>query len=522
MNTTKEKYKYQVHTNWSSRWVFAVSIMSFILIALLLIYRDTLISTVSIWLRSETFAHGILIFPISGYMIWTRRKELQQIQPKPQPIAIAFIFLIAIGWLLAHIAAVQVAQQLLFVTLLIGIIWGILGNRVVRALTFPLAYLFFAVPIGEALIPPLQDFTAYVSVKGLQITGVPVYLEGRYITIPSGTFEVAEACSGLRYLISSLALGTLYAYLSYQNYYKRAIFILFSIIVPIVANGIRAYMIIMIAYLSSMKLATGIDHIIYGWIFFGVVIFFLFWVGSFWRESNIVNSVLVDPLINSNASNPKKQFILTGLLLITAASLGPISATQLYKQSINAACTVSIPKGSLNWSDPSHPNDVWEPNFPSMEQNTRQVYSLNNEKNKEVQLLTIYYADESQDSELINSQNHLYDNEVWQRVSEENRLVSLEGKNFQARELVMRSSNGYRLVWYWYDISGWQTINLIKAKMLEAWSKLLHPQMNGSILIAVATDIVNTVEVEEPQRLLLKFLNETPEITSPRSMLSCN
>ncbi|CAB1276775.1 exosortase A [Candidatus Nitrosacidococcus tergens] len=521
MNTIKEEYKYQVHTSWGSRWVFAASTVSFILIALLLIYRDTLTSIIAIWLRSETFTHGILIFPISGYMIWTRRKELQQIQPKPQPVAIVLICLIAIGWLLAHIAAVQFAQQLLFIALLIGITWGILGSRVVRALTFPLAYLFFAVPIGEALIPPLQDFTAYVSVKGLQMTGVPVYLEGLYITIPSGTFEVAEACSGLRYLISSLALGTLYAYLSYQSYYKRAIFIAFSIIVPIIANGIRAYMIIMIAYLSSMKLATGIDHIIYGWIFFGAVIFFLFWAGSFWRESNIVNSISVDSLINSNTSNSKKQFILTGLLLITAASLGPISAIQLYKQPINTACTVSIPKGSLNWSGPFHPSDVWDPSFPSTEQDTRQVYSLNNEKNKEIQILTIYYPEETQDSELINSQNHLYDGKVWQRVSEENQLVALEGKNFQVRELVMRSTNGYRLVWYWYNISGWQTINLIKAKIFEAWGKLIHPQTHGSILIAVATDIINTVEVEKSKRLLSKFLNENPATTSPRSILAC-
>ena len=95
---------------------------------------------------------------------------------------------------------------------------------------------------------------------------------------------MVEACSGLRYLIASLTLGFLYAYLTYRSLARRAIFVAVSVIVPIVANWLRAYMIVMIGHLSGMQYAVGVDHLIYGWLFFGVVMLILFWIGSIWRE----------------------------------------------------------------------------------------------------------------------------------------------------------------------------------------------------------------------------------------------
>ena len=129
-----------------------------------------------------------------------------------------------------------------------------------------------------------MEHTANFTVFALRLTGIPVYREGLFFTLPSGSWSVVEACSGLRYLIASLTLGLLYAYLTYRSFARRAIFIAFSVIVPIVANWLRAYMIVMIGHLSSMKYAVGVDHLIYGWLFFGVVMLILFWVGSFWRE----------------------------------------------------------------------------------------------------------------------------------------------------------------------------------------------------------------------------------------------
>ena len=185
-------------------------------------YHETTWSMISIWERSDTFAHGFLIFPFSAYLIWGQRKCLSD--------TVTFSPILWRCWYLAswvsagcwrHSASVQVLAAIFLIAMIPAAVWAILGEPDGWALAFPLAYLLLAVPFGEALIPPLIDFTADFTVKALQLTGIPVYREGSFFSIPSGNWSVVEACSGLRYLIASFTLGTLYAYLTYRSLARR-------------------------------------------------------------------------------------------------------------------------------------------------------------------------------------------------------------------------------------------------------------------------------------------------------------
>jgi exosortase len=109
-----------------------------------------------------------------------------------------------------------------------------------------------------------MDRTADFTVAAIRASGVPVHREGNYFLIPSGRWSIVEACSGLRYLIASFMVGCLYAYLSYRSPVRRATFIAASIVVPIVANWLRAYMIVMHGHLPSNRIAVGDDHFISG------------------------------------------------------------------------------------------------------------------------------------------------------------------------------------------------------------------------------------------------------------------
>ena len=184
---------------------------------LLLIYWQTAASIVAIWERSETFAHGFVIFPISAYLIWRRRASLLAAEYKPDWRAALLLALLGIAWLLARAGGVLVFEQFALVAAIPLIVWAMLGWRAMSTILFPLAFLLFAVPFGEFLIPPLMNFTADFVVNALQLTGIPVYREGTFFTIPSGQWSVVEGCSGLRYLIASFTLGTLYAYLTYRS-----------------------------------------------------------------------------------------------------------------------------------------------------------------------------------------------------------------------------------------------------------------------------------------------------------------
>lgn len=205
------------------------------------LFRDSVMATVAIWERSETFAHCFLILPICIYLLHRDWPVLKHLPVKPNLWLLLPLSGGLILWLfgdLAHIAAIEQFATFLILPLLC---WLVLGNQIASRMWFVLLFWMFSVPEGEFLIPLLQEITADFTVMAIQLTGIPVYREGLYIAIPGGLFEVAVACSGIRYLIASLTLGCLFAYLTYYKWHKRVLFVLFSLVLPIIANGIRAY-----------------------------------------------------------------------------------------------------------------------------------------------------------------------------------------------------------------------------------------------------------------------------------------
>ena len=207
---------------------------------------------VAIWVRSETFAHGFVVAPISLWLIWRMRDRLRPLEPRPSWLALPLIAAAGFGWLLGEVGAVNAVSQFAFVSMLVLAVPAVLGIRVTRAMLFPLGFLFFSVPIGEFLLPTLMAHTADFTIAAVRASGVPVLREGLQVfSVPNGRWSVVEACSGVRYLIASLVVGTLFAYLNYTSMWRRVAFIGVSIVVPIVANWLRAYIIVMLGYLSE-------------------------------------------------------------------------------------------------------------------------------------------------------------------------------------------------------------------------------------------------------------------------------
>ena len=265
-------------------WRRAVLTLALVLIWLGFWYRQTGLSMVGIWIRSETFTHCFLIPPISLWLAWRMRPELARMTPAPNAWFMLPIAAAGLVWLAGQLAAVNALTHLALVALVVLTVPAILGARVAWALAFPLGFLFFAAPVGEFVMPQMMEWTADFAVLAVRLSGVPVFRDGLQFVIPSGNWSVVEACSGVRYLIASVTVGTLFAYLNYTTFKRRLIFVGISILVPVVANWLRAYMIVMLGHLSGNKIAVGVDHLIYGWVFFGVVIMAMFAIGARWRE----------------------------------------------------------------------------------------------------------------------------------------------------------------------------------------------------------------------------------------------
>lgn len=459
--------------------------------AILVGYHETTWSMVSIWERSETFAHGFLIFPFSAYLIWGQRKHLSTFLPQPNPLGLLLLGGLGFSWLLATLASVQVFEQFLLITMIPAVVWAILGNRMVWALAFPLAYLLLAVPFGEALISPLIDFTADFTVRALQLTGIPVYREGSFFTIPSGNWSVVEACSGLRYLIASFTLGTLYAYLTYRSLKRRLVFIAFSVIVPIIANGIRAYMIVMTGHLSDMRLAVGVDHLIYGWIFFGFVMLLLFWIGSFWREDDSEHDVTAAGPRHESGLEPGsrvslKSTVLTAGAVLAIAFIWPAYAAYLKNMvSPTTKFDIEVPGMPGKWQMiPGQVSD-WEPIYVGAAAQLRQHYRRGD---RSVDLYISYYRNQQQGTELINSGNILVPEagSHWHNIKEDRRSISLGSQQETVNQNQLHSSPAKLLVWRWYWLGEEKTANPYLAKFILARNKLLGRGDDGAEIIVAA------------------------------------
>ena len=265
-------------------WKKALISCFLVLTVITTVFYQTLWSMIDTWWNYGTYTHGFVIFPITIYLLWQRSDQLSRIAPTFSWLGVIFLLLSSALWLVASLVGVILFMQVAFISMVIATVWTLFGTRFFTASLFPLMYLYFSVPFGEQLIPVMIDLTAEFTVWAINLTGIPVYQEGRFLTLPTGNWEVAEACSGVRYIIASFALGSIFAYLNYQSFTKRTIFIILSLLVPILANGLRAFGIVMIGHYSDMALATGVDHLIYGWVFFGLVMFLLFWLGMFWAD----------------------------------------------------------------------------------------------------------------------------------------------------------------------------------------------------------------------------------------------
>lgn len=489
-------------------WRMATILALATIVAMLAIYQQTVLSTVAIWQRSETFAHGFLIFPISLYLIWTRRKSLAEITPRPDFRGLAALAVLGFGWLFSDAGSVLVIAQYCLVAMIPAAVWTLLGAQLARAITFPLAFLFFAVPAGEFLIPHMMNFTAEFVVAALQLTGIPVYREGTFFTIPSGQWSVVEGCSGLRYLIASFTLGSLYAYLTYRSTKRRLIFAALSLLVPVIANGLRAYLIVMIAHLSDMKLALGVDHLIYGWVFFGIVMMLLFLIGAYWREDQDDQPLKgsTAPVSGHGTAKPGRTFFAASIALLIVAALWPAYATYLDSRPVRTAgLSIELPDSINGWVKQNAPLSDWQPHYIGPDAYTMQTYQKNG---MAVSVYEGYYRTQRQGAELITSQNYMVmqKHPVWSNVGEEQRVISLRGKNETIQQTLLRAPGKRLLVWSWNSLAGAYTVNPYLAKLLLAKARMLGQHDDGAAII-IASPYEDT---PEPASLALKaFIQDT-------------
>ncbi len=435
-------------------------------------YWPTVATMVHVWETSDTYAHGWLIPPISLYLLYQMRTRLAQVPIRPAWWALGPLFFAGSAWMLAALADIQVVQQLMLISMLIGVVLLVMGWDWVKVAAFPLGFLYLAVPLGDGLTPHLVDLTADFVVQALRVTGIPVYREGNFFVIPSGQWSVVSGCSGMRYLMATITVGTLFAYLNYRSIWRRMVFIVVAILVAILANWLRAYGIVMIAHLSDMKLALGIDHYIYGWVFFGIVIFLLMTVGMIWSEAPAE-----DTRANANARLPvsvnhiRLEALLCALVMVHLWPYVARAANQpvLHPDPVLVFESLQLPSG---WHNASLPKLEWTPHYVGKPTLTQHAFAA---KDALTGIYVAWYGAQTQGAEVVHAANELVREkyEPWRLLSVNQREVA--GRSSQKlRESVLlhRASDSKILVWERYWIGDRFTTSHLYAKWLEVKSRL--------------------------------------------------
>ncbi|MEJ7926548.1 exosortase A [Sphingobium sp. AN641] len=255
-------------TGWRGHLV-ALGLLS---CAILLIFARDVVDMVTIWWTASTFGHCLFIPPLIAWLVQQRLPGLRQITPVAWAPGLLWLAAGAVGWMLGEAASVAMVRQAGLVVMLQGGVIALLGPAVARALAFPLFYALFMIPAGEEIVPALQLLTARLSMVFLALAGVPAHIEGIFITTPTGYFEVAEACSGAKFLIAMTAYGALVCNVCFRSWRRRIAFLVGALALSIFANGVRAFATILVAHLTTVDAAVGFDHVVFGWIFFAIVI----------------------------------------------------------------------------------------------------------------------------------------------------------------------------------------------------------------------------------------------------------
>lgn len=489
-------------------WRQALIALSVSIVGLIAIFWGTASQMVETWYESATFNHGFMIIPICGWLLWERREAIEKYVPKPDFRGLILVGIWMLGWTVANAAGVNSVMQFALVGMIQGAVFTVLGWRVVRAMLFPLAFLFFAVPFGDFLIPTLQDITAVMVVEGLRWINIPVYIDGIFLSIPTGNFEVAEACSGVRFLIATIALGSLFANLSFRTPTRRLIILGLAVVVPIVANGIRAFGIVYIAHITDHKVAVGVDHLIYGWIFFAFVTVVLLAIGMTFRETDGDNEIYMPAAEDRTAGRftNAKGLISGAVASIAVAVVGPVYAEVMLDRGVSRiTAPLTAPAVGNGWEPLGRSATTWRPKFAGVD---AELMTSFQKADVRVHLYMAYYTHQRQGAELVNFGN-TFVTEKWQRSGSGFTPVQISGVDQTVKSTRLLGRQARRLVWEWYWIGGQFTSNRYVAKIYEAISKLFGTDKAAAAII-VAADFDESVS--EADTVLRDFLGNLGDL----------
>ncbi len=494
-----------------SGWPLAATLMAFVLLWVMVLYQQTVLYLGSKWneVVVGNYAHGYLVLAISIYLIAYNRRKLALLDPCPSYAVLPLVFLTVVSWLAAVLIDVEMIQTISLLGIVFAITWALSGHQAMKVLAFPIIFIVFAIPVWFPLSPLLQNITADVVFWFMRVIEVPAFRQENLISIPSGVFSIEEACSGLRYLLAALTLGSLFAYLNYKSLPARITVVLIAAGAALLANIIRVIIVVYLGYTTEMQHPWVNDHLMMGWYLFGGLMAVLLFIDAAVYRYGSAKHDAVEEVSGAGTETgakhlckkrPLQYFIIAGLCVITV-SIGPVVAYQQNNQQQMTGVEVSdiLPVRIEGWSVPMTSKNDWMP----------QYYGAVSEKNdylvegENISLFIAYYPFQKQGVEVINDLNRISNKKIWGTAYSHSRVRRLHVHDVM-EQMVVNGQNNKLLIWYWYNIGGQTTVNKYEAKVLQLLGMLSGQTQAYMIAVAVPVDD----DVEQSRELMQKLIND--------------
>jgi EpsI family protein len=427
------------------------------------------------WSDPYSYGHSYLVVPMALWLLFVglRGTKIKRLGPSAAGFSLVLgtVVLYAFAETLDFTLGMQVAIPLV----LLASVYALTGSQFTLYTMIPFAMLYFAIPIWDHLIPYLQDIATWVVTAWLRWTGITAHIDGHLITIRAGLLEIAEGCSGLRFVLVSLMLAAFFALSWLRRWRSRLVLVLVAALVSMLANWVRIFTLVLIGDWSAMEhsLITG-SHYAYGWVVFYLFMAPLLWFALWLESREPTRTIPSGPPRVDDVARSWSFLIMGALIAALAASPALLRSGERIPAEPQAMTLLStLDEG---WQSVSPASD-WRPRYwsPHMEGHAGFI----SPGGAQIDVFIARYLSQQPGSKLISKMNTL--NPGWQEVERRVAELAVNGqyRRVLATELSTRGSR--RVALSWYMVGGRPTHHDMTAKLLEI-PALLRGRRDGAVI----------------------------------------
>jgi exosortase D (VPLPA-CTERM-specific) len=465
------------------------------LLVLLLVwlYHSILYRLAVQWWGDPNFSHGFFVPAFSLFVLWQSRNRLTKVRISPSWTGLPIVMLGLVMLVLGVLGVELFTSRSSFIVLLAGLIILFRGWPLFRAVLFPWAFLFLMVPLPAIILQPfifpLQILASKLSTWSLQLVGIPTLRDGNVINLPSISLEVAEACSGIRSLVSLLTLAIIYGYLTEDRNRVRVVLACAAVPIAVLANVFRIFGTGLVGQLWDPAKAKGFFHEFQGWLVFVVALGLLFAVhrliNAIWKPTPVTNLPRQTAGIDTNASpstpapSCSSRFVVTAaLMLVTAIGLRAVPPDHPPQSQPLS----SLPMQVGNWSGTE----------TAIDQDTREIlgpgefllrdYSDSTERLPWIGLFVAYFPTQKM-GDTIHSPSHCIPGAGWVPTRRDVvTLIKPDGSSFRANRYVISKDGDRLLVLFWFQAHGREVASEYVAKWYLIVDSIRMHRSDGALV----------------------------------------